>query len=386
LPLIDNIYFNIPLRLYLSEDGTLNEKNSNSFQRGFLDHITRPDQLKAGTVEIVKIQSKHSTKKGKRRNEPIVSPALWALNKEGYEVFNAGTDGDVMIYLPSETVTFDDEEPLPIRLDLGDVVSNEPIEAKIEAPENAAVDKGVEYREPADLFVNAKKKETFEIINFDEIIVQPKLEAAKVETKIAPEAKTIVVADIKSKEPPRAVPEAKVAVVEEIKAKEPMQAVPEAKVAVVADIKVKESSKVESRLGAKEGERVVLKLEPSKKMTPPDFLSRITRVQRNTMAGIRVKVNEVTSESNGNAEGVSTEKPFLSSKIETECAQTSSSTVEVKPTVSNILPVEESIEVDEPTTISSMVDAIEINDEVFDVMKLTVPSLEIEEGMIIGIL
>ena len=366
MPLIDNIYFNIPLRLYLSEDGTLNEKNSNSFQRGFLDHITRPDQLKAGTVEIVKIQSKHSTKKGKRRNEPIVSPALWALNKEGYEVFNAGTDGDVMIYLPSETVTFDDEEPLPIRLDLGDVVSNEPIEAKIEAPENAAVDKGVEYREPADLFVNAKKKETFEIINFDEIIVQPKLEAAKVETKIAPEAKTIVVADIKSKEPPRAVPEAKVA--------------------VVADIKVKESSKVESRLGAKEGERVVLKLEPSKKMTPPDFLSRITRVQRNTMAGIRVKVNEVTSESNGNAEGVSTEKPFLSSKIETECAQTSSSTVEVKPTVSNILPVEESIEVDEPTTISSMVDAIEINDEVFDVMKLTVPSLEIEEGMIIGIL
>jgi hypothetical protein len=108
-----------------------------------------------------------------RPQEVIISPAVKQLNKDGYIVYNTPEKQDIYISIQPDTAFFDDEGPEMVKMAGGSFVSGNKHAASVEVqvkpePETRLV----KYEQPADIFANAARRDSFGEIDFNEIIIK----------------------------------------------------------------------------------------------------------------------------------------------------------------------------------------------------------------------
>ncbi|MCL2032898.1 MAG: hypothetical protein FWG96_06510 [Methanomassiliicoccaceae archaeon] len=155
--------------------------NSGSPQKGFFKRMLSQDQGKGAKQSEVKqrhpgfVVSTDSTVTPGRMSKPqevVISPAVKQLSKEGYVVFNTPEKQDVYITIQPESAFFEDEEPKMVKMAGGSFVgakqgSSAEVPLKTE-PESEPV----KYVQPADIFSNAARRDEYEEIDFNEIIIK----------------------------------------------------------------------------------------------------------------------------------------------------------------------------------------------------------------------
>jgi len=120
-----------------------------------------------------------------RPQEILVSPAVKQLNKEGYIIYNTPVKQDVYVTIQPESAFFDDEEPKMVRMS-GGFVGAEKNDSSAEMPTMPEREpESMMYVQPADIFSNALRREEFEEIDFNEIIIK-KNDSFETEYETAP--------------------------------------------------------------------------------------------------------------------------------------------------------------------------------------------------------
>ncbi len=108
-----------------------------------------------------------------RQQEVIISPAVKQLNKDGYIVYNTPEKQDVYITIQPDSAFFDDEEPVMVKMAGGSFVSGNRQPAAAAMPMRVEAEpEHVEYVQPADIFCNACRREEYGEIDFNEIIIK----------------------------------------------------------------------------------------------------------------------------------------------------------------------------------------------------------------------
>ncbi|MDC7950875.1 hypothetical protein PAA26_02105 [Methanomassiliicoccaceae archaeon COG_1] len=95
------------------------------------------------------------------------------LSKEGYEVYNVGTDVSANIYVakaPEKAYFEDEEEYAPTIRPISEEVFAQSIYE--EAPAVQAKARSFKYTEPVDMFSNARKQPVFEEVDYSQIIIK----------------------------------------------------------------------------------------------------------------------------------------------------------------------------------------------------------------------
>ncbi|MCL1810887.1 MAG: hypothetical protein FWG41_01505 [Methanomassiliicoccaceae archaeon] len=157
-------------------------KNSGSPQKGFFKRML--GQEPSRVVKQSEIKQRHPSfavsnetavtpGRTARPQEVIISPAVKQLNKDGYIVYNTQEKQDIYISIQPDMAFFDDEEPGMVRMAGGSFVGGN----KHAAPVDITVKSEPEpepmvYDQPADIFSNASRREVHEEIDFGEIIIK----------------------------------------------------------------------------------------------------------------------------------------------------------------------------------------------------------------------
>jgi hypothetical protein len=157
-------------------------KNSFSSQKGFFKRMLGQEPHK--TVKQTEIKQRHpafvvtneaavTPGRTPRPQEVIISPAVKQLNKEGYVVYNTPEKQDIYITVQPDTAFFEDEEPQMVRMAGGSFVGGNKHSVAIAVPvRQEQVSEPINYTQPADIFSNAGRRESFGEIDFNEIIIK----------------------------------------------------------------------------------------------------------------------------------------------------------------------------------------------------------------------
>ena len=108
-----------------------------------------------------------------RPQEIITSPAVKEINREGYVVYNTPEKQDIYITIQPESAFFEEEEPRMVRMDEGSFIGGDrniiPAAMPVRSEEES---KPISCTQPADIFSNACRREEFEEIDFNEVIIK----------------------------------------------------------------------------------------------------------------------------------------------------------------------------------------------------------------------
>lgn len=105
--------------------------------------------------------------------ETIMSQGVKKLNKDGYAVYNTPEKQDVYITIQPDSAFFDEDEPQMVRMAGGSFVGAKKNIVSIDVPLRSEPEvEPIIYDQPADLFSNASRREEFEEIDFNEIIIK----------------------------------------------------------------------------------------------------------------------------------------------------------------------------------------------------------------------
>lgn len=159
-----------------------NSRDSGSLQKGFFKRMLGQDQSNAAKQSNVKQRHPSFTVskdaavtpgRSAKPQETIVSPGVKKLNKDGYVVYNTPEKEDVYISIHPETAFFEDDEPEMVRMAGGSFVGAKKSGSSVEIPIKAEyTPEPIVYSQPADLFANAYRKDEFDEIDFNEIIIK----------------------------------------------------------------------------------------------------------------------------------------------------------------------------------------------------------------------
>ena len=178
-----------------------NSSNKNgSLQKGFFKRMLSSEQSKSAKQAEVKqmdVKQRHpaftvsnntvvTPGRTVKPQEVIISPAVRQLNREGYVVYNSPEKQDVYVTIQPESAFFDDEEPKMVRMAGGSFVSAGKRAGHVDVPiRSEAEPEPVIYTQPADIFSNACRRDKFEEIDFNEVIIK-KNDSFEAEIKDAP--------------------------------------------------------------------------------------------------------------------------------------------------------------------------------------------------------
>ena len=158
--------------------------SSGSSQKSFLKRVLRSDQSNVARqsnvnqrhpVFTVSNDKQVTSERTPKPQETIMSPAVRQLNKDGFVVYNVPERQDVYISIKPDTAFFDEDEPEMVRMESGSFVSNGEKRSTPEImPKRVEPISGrpVNYTQASDIFVNAGRRETFDEIDFNEIIIK----------------------------------------------------------------------------------------------------------------------------------------------------------------------------------------------------------------------
>ncbi|MCL2295891.1 MAG: hypothetical protein FWC29_02275 [Methanomassiliicoccaceae archaeon] len=105
--------------------------------------------------------------------EVIISPAVKQINREGYAIYNTPEKQDIYITIQPESAFFDDEEPRMVRMAGGSFVGAEKHGGSADIPMKSEQEsEHAVYAQPADIFSNACRREKLEEIDFNEVIIK----------------------------------------------------------------------------------------------------------------------------------------------------------------------------------------------------------------------
>ncbi|MDR0887821.1 MAG: hypothetical protein LBM39_01365 [Candidatus Methanoplasma sp.] len=160
---------------------------SGSIPKGIFKRVLRPEP-NTNNVTQVEVKQRHpgfSVSNGTdydlpgrtaRHVEPVSSPGLKQLSGEGYVVYNVKEKEDVYISIQPDSAYFEENEPGFIKMEPGSFVSGQkaPQTSVVSIPEPIRVQQRIEYEQPADIFVNAQRKQTDSVgeIDFNEVIIK----------------------------------------------------------------------------------------------------------------------------------------------------------------------------------------------------------------------
>ncbi|MDR2846565.1 MAG: hypothetical protein LBV63_04715, partial [Candidatus Methanoplasma sp.] len=105
--------------------------------------------------------------------ETITSPAFKQLSREGFMVYNVKEKADVYIAIQPDSAYFEEDEPKFIKMEPGSFVSGQKVQqvAEVETrPEPVEIK--VAHTQSADIFSNARRRLSFEEIDFNEVIIK----------------------------------------------------------------------------------------------------------------------------------------------------------------------------------------------------------------------
>jgi len=155
--------------------------NSVSPQKGFFKRMLSQDQGRG--VKQTEVKQRHpgfvvsndtavTPGRVSKPQEVVISPAVRQLSKDGYEVFNTPEKQDIYITIQPESAFFEGEEPRMVRMAGGSFVGARQA-ASFEAPVRAAPEpEPMDYAQPSDIFANASRREVYDEIDFNEIIIK----------------------------------------------------------------------------------------------------------------------------------------------------------------------------------------------------------------------
>ena len=158
--------------------------NSGSSQKSFLKRVLRSDQ--SNVAKQSNINQRHpafsvssekqvTSESAPKSQETIMSPAVRQLNRDGFVVYNVPERQDVYISIKPDAAFFDEDEPEMVRMESGSFVSSGEKRTTPEImPKRVEPISGrpVNYTQASDIFVNAGRRETFDEIDFNEIIIK----------------------------------------------------------------------------------------------------------------------------------------------------------------------------------------------------------------------
>jgi hypothetical protein len=108
-----------------------------------------------------------------RQRETVMSPAVKQLNRDGYAVYNSPEKQDIYVTVQPESAFFEDEEPEMVRMAGGVFVGANKSTNHFEVPVRSEPESRLmAYDQPADIFSNASRREVYDEINFNEIIIK----------------------------------------------------------------------------------------------------------------------------------------------------------------------------------------------------------------------
>ena len=162
-------------------------------QKGFFKRMlgqepektVKPTEVKQRHPFIVSNEATVTPGRMARPHEIVMSPAVKQLNKEGYIIYNTPEKEDIYIRVQPETAFFDDEEPQMIKMAGGSFVGNKGVQPIAVPVRRETEEVHINYRQPADIFANAKPREEFDEIDFNEVIIK-KNESFDTEPETAP--------------------------------------------------------------------------------------------------------------------------------------------------------------------------------------------------------
>ena len=356
------------------------QNNSGSPQRGFFKRMLGQEPSRDAKPEIKQrhpgfaVSSEAAVTPGRtaRPQEVIISPAVKQINKDGYVVYNTPEKQDVYVTIQPESAFFDDEEPVMKRMAGGSFVGGNKQPSAAAVPvRNEPEPEPIVYDQPADIFSNACRREVFEEIDFNEIIIK-KNESFDTEFEEAP-----VFFKPSSGEVSDPIMEESFG----------MKSEPETASTSTGEV---EAPKM-SFMGYKEVPEYEVDEVPTEIKEAPAEVP-ITEVP----AGLYVDGRRPIDTAEADAEGKEEPSSFVEMSAGTEMAMTSEAApieeVTVIPRLPDLLSVPAAAEENIPPVICetevedvspTVADApIEIVDDVADIMKLTIPELQMSEDMI----
>jgi hypothetical protein len=161
--------------------GVDSSRNSGSFQKGLLKRVLGVDQNR-DAVPIVKqrhpvfsVSNGDSFSPPGRTAKPAEAATLQAskqINKDGFVVYNINENDDVYISIESETAYFEENEPEVMKMTSGRFVGGQRQARAEPAAPAIPVEEIAGHSQAADLFTNAIRKDSFDEIDFNEIIIK----------------------------------------------------------------------------------------------------------------------------------------------------------------------------------------------------------------------
>lgn len=163
--------------------GENSNRNSGSGQKGFLKRMLGQD--KDSTAKQTKVKQKYlgfalsdynvfMSGRTAKPKETISSQAIKNLNRDGYTVYNTPEEEDIYVTMQSESAFFDEDEPEMVRMTGDDFVSarKEPRPSEITVKRTEPVFEHIVFEQPADIFTNASRRAEYEEVDFDEVIIK----------------------------------------------------------------------------------------------------------------------------------------------------------------------------------------------------------------------
>ncbi|MDR1690892.1 MAG: hypothetical protein LBR42_03480 [Candidatus Methanoplasma sp.] len=159
-------------------------KNSVSPQKGFFKRMLSQDVSRGAKHSEVRqrhpefaVSSDTAVTPGRmvKPQETVISPAVKQLNKEGYAVFNTPEGQDIYVTIQPDSAFFEEEKPAMVRMAGDRFVGSGRQAVPAEAPVMQVQEPEYEvmiFDQPADIFSNASRREEYEEIDFNEIIIK----------------------------------------------------------------------------------------------------------------------------------------------------------------------------------------------------------------------